>query len=184
MERMIWRTSFLLRCMLAATALGCMLAALSCTPGKRQVRIYAMGERAEAGKIVYSVLESSWRKQLGDQLSPRLPQREFLLLRLSVTNGGTVEAAVPHTTLVAPSGTEYSELTDGSGVDEWMGVLRHIKPNETQFGWVMFDAPRGDYQLRVTDDAFDPADAINALVQIPLKMESKSEALPDPKPNR
>lgn len=143
-----------------------------------------MGERAEAGKIVYSVLEATWKKQLGEAEHPRLPQKEFLLVRLSVTNGGPAEASIPAATLVAPSGAEYPELTDVAGVDDWMGVLRPLKPNETQFGWIVFDAPRGDYQLRVTDDAFDPADAIVALIQIPLKMESKTDALPEPRPAR
>jgi hypothetical protein len=161
-----------------------MMAAISCTPAKQPPRLYTMGERAEAGKIVYSVLEASWRKQLGEAGQHRLPQKEFLLVRLSVTNGGASQASIPAARLVAPSGAEYPELTDGTGVDDWMGVLRHLKPNETQFGWILFDAPRGDYQLRVTDDAFDPADAIAALIQIPLKMESKPDALPEPRPTR
>lgn len=181
---MVFRGFKPLHRVLVPIALFSSLAALSCAPGGREVRIYAMGERAPAGKLVYSVLEASWKRQLGDPVSPRMPQREFLLLRLSVTNGGAVEAAVPAATLVAASGSEYPELHDGSGVEDWLGVIRHLKPNDTDYGWIVFDAPRGDYQLRVTDDAFDPADAIVSLIQIPLKMESKSEVLPDPKLNR
>lgn len=184
MGRMVFRALKPIRRLLIPIALFSALATLSCSSGGREVRVYAMGDRAAAGKLVYSVLEASWKRQLGEQLNPRMPQKEFLLLRLSVTNGGAVEAAIPAATLVSPSGSEYPELSDGTGVDDWMGVLRHLKPNDTDFGWILFDAPRGDYQLRVTDDAFDPADAIVSLIQVPLKMESKSEALPDPKLNR
>ncbi len=167
-----------------ALALLPVMALLSCAPAKQPPRLYAMGERAEAGKISYSVLEATWKKQLGEPEHARLPQKEFLLLRISITNGGAAEASIPAATLVAPAGAEYPELTDVVGVDDWLGVLRRLKPNETQFGWIVFDAPRGDYQLRVADDAFDPADTITALIQIPVKMESKPDALPDPRPMR
>jgi len=184
MKRMnSWRASFRRRA-LGCLAAALLLAAVSCAPAKRPDRVYTMGERAEAGKIVYGVLEASWRRQLGEAEHPRLPQKEFLLVRLSITNGGAAEASVPPATLVAASGAEYPELTDGAGVEEWLGILRHLKPEETQFGWILFDAPRGDYQLRVTDDAFDPAEAAVALIQIPLKMESRTDALPEPRPSR
>jgi hypothetical protein len=52
------------------------------------------------------------------------------------------------------------------------------------FGWVAFDAPRGDYRLRVSDDAFDPADSKLALIELPLRMEAASEYLPDSRKNR
>ena len=160
------------------------LVSLACSSNRPAIRLYTMGERADAGLIVYNVLESSWRNQLGEAPTARLPHNRFLLLRLSVTNGGPQEASIPLTTLISPGGTEFTELSDGTGVDDWLGVLRRLKPNETTFGWVLFDAPRGDYQLRVSDDAFDPADAKLALIQIPLRLENKSEYLPESKPNR
>jgi hypothetical protein len=143
-----------------------------------------MGEKADAGHIVYSVLESAWKTQLGEGHSLRLPHDRFLLLRLSVTNGGPDEAGIPLTTLVSPSGKEYPELTDGAGVEDWLGVLRRLKPNETTFGWALFDAPREDYQLRVSNDAFDPANAKLALIQVPLRLEGKTEYLPPPSGKR
>lgn len=143
-----------------------------------------MGERAEAGLVVYNVLESTWKTQLGEALSARMPHDRFLLLRLSVTNGSAQEVSIPLTTLISADGREFAELSDGTGVDDWFGMLRRLKPNETTFGWVLFDAPRGDYQLRVSDDAFDPADAKLALIQIPLRLADKSDYLPESKPNR
>ena len=146
------------------------------------MRIYAMGERAEVGPLVYNVLEVTWRTQLGEGAQLRVPQNRFLLVRLSITNGSPETVSAPHTVLVSPSGTEYPELTEAEGMDDWLGLLRRLKSAETVLGWVLFDAPRGDYQLRVSDDAFDPADARLALIQVPLRLEAKSDLLPDAKP--
>jgi hypothetical protein len=168
----------------AALVVVCRLLASACSPTRTVVHLYAMGERADAGLIVYSVLESAWKTQLGEDHSPRLPRERFLLLRLGVTNGSPNEVAIPLTTLVSPEGKEYPELSDGAGVEDWLGVLRRLKSNETTFGWVLFDVPRGDYQLRVSDDAFDPADAKLALIQIPLRLEGKTDYLPRSEPNR
>ena len=161
-----------------------LVTAAACTQPKAPPRVFAMGERAEAGTLVYNVLESSWKTQLGEGVQVRVPQNRFLLLRLSVTNGGASAVSAPPTTLVSTSGAEYPELTDGEGVEDWLGVLRPLKPTETLFGWVLFDAPRGECQLRVSDDAFDPADAKLAMIQIPLRLEGHSDYLPGTKTNR
>jgi hypothetical protein len=170
-------------CGLTLAVLGCFFMS-ACAPNRTVIRSYTIGERADAGLIIYTALEAAWKSQLGQPPASRLPQDRFLLVRLRVTNSSPQEASIPLATLVAPSGKEYAELSDGEGVEEWLGVLRRLKPNETVFGWVLFDAPRGDYQLRVSDDAFDPADARMALIQIPLRLEATSDYLPETKKNR
>jgi hypothetical protein len=67
---------------------------------------------------------------------------------------------------------------NGEGVPDWLGMLRKVQPAETQTGRVVFDVPRADYQLRVTDDAFHPEDVKVALIQIPLRFESGTADLP------
>jgi hypothetical protein len=160
------------------------LLAWGCAPSRPPLHIYAMGERAEAGLLVYSVLESRWQAQIGEGGSARLPKERFLLLRVSVTNGGPNDVSVPQVTLVGPGVQSYTELSDGQGVIDFLGVLQRLKANETVYGWILFDAPRSDYQLRVTDDAFDPSEAKAALIQVPVRLESKSDFLPDVKPVR
>ena len=160
------------------------LLAWGCAPSRPPLHIYAMGERAEAGLLVYSVLESRWQAQIGEGAGARLPKERFLLLRVSVTNGGPNEVSVPQITLVGPGVQSYTELSDGQGVIDFLGVLQRLKANETVYGWILFDAPRSDYQLRVTDDAFDPSEAKAALIQVPVRLESKSDFLPDVKPVR
>jgi hypothetical protein len=153
-----------------------------CTP-RKTVRIVPMGERAEVGPFVYSVLEAQWKSQLGDQIAPRLPAHRFLLLRVSVTNGSPRVFSVPRMVLLGAAGDEYPELTDGEGVDEWFGVLRRVAPVETVTRWILFDVPRNSYHLRVSDDAFDPADVKSALIEIPIRMESSaSDYLPPSRP--
>jgi hypothetical protein len=155
-----------------------------CTSKRPVVRTYTIGERAEAGLAFYTALEAVWKSQMGEEPAVRMPQNRFLLIRMRMTNSSPQEMSVPLMHLVAPSGEEYVELSDGAGVEDWLGVIRRLKPNETLFGWVLFDAPRGDYHLRVSDDAFDPADAKVALIQIPIRLESGAEYLPEAKEDR
>ncbi len=146
--------------------------------------VYQMGERAEIGSFVYSVLEARWAQQLSDGPSPRLPRASFLLLRVSGTNGSPRNFGIPQLKLVASTGEEYPELSDGEGVTDWMGVLRGVEPLETKTRWVLFDVPRADYRLRVADDAFDPADAKTALIEVPIRLAADSDVLPRNNPVR
>ena len=140
--------------------------------------VYQMGERAEIASVVYSVLEARWVQQLGEGPSPRLPRASFLLLRVSATNGSTRHFTIPQMVLVAPTKEEHPELSEGEGVADWIGLLRGVEPLETKTGWVLFDVPHADYRLRVADDAFDPADAKTALIEVPIRLAAGSDYLP------
>jgi hypothetical protein len=144
-----------------------------------QPKLYQMGDRAEVGSLIYTVLEAEWKPQLGEVPSVRSPQHQFLLLRLSVTNSGPVESAIPDMTLQGPRSESYPELADGEGVPQWFGILRKLQPAETAYGRVLFDAPKGDYTLRVTDNVFDSEQAQVALIDVPLRFESRAIVLPD-----
>jgi|WetSurMetagenome_2_1015567.scaffolds.fasta_scaffold138337_2 hypothetical protein len=146
--------------------------------------VYQMGERAEIGSFVYSVLEARWVQQLGEEPSPRLPKASFLLLRVSATNGSTRDFTIPQMVLVAPTREEHSELSEGEGVADWMGIIRGVEPLETKTRWVLFDVPPADYRLRVADDAFDPADAKTALIEVPIRLAAGSDLLPANNPVR
>ena len=152
--------------------------------GKPVTPVYQMGERAEIGSFVYTVLEARWAQQLGDGPSPRLPRASFLLLRVSGTNGSARNFTIPQLTLVASTREEYPELSDGEGVADWIGLLRGVEPLETKARWVLFDVPRADYRLRVADDAFDPADAKTALIEVPIRLAAGSDFLPRINPVR
>jgi hypothetical protein len=163
-------------------AAGCTL--LAGCGGKPVTPVFQMGERAEIGQFVYSVLEARWVQQLGSGPSPRLPRASFLLLRVSGTNSSTRNFTVPQLVLVASTKEEHPELTDGEGVADWIGLLRGVEPLETKTRWVLFDVPRADYRLRVADDAFDPADAKTALIEVPIRLAAASDFLPGINPAR
>lgn len=138
---------------------------------------YRMGDRMQIGPLVYNVLEAQWKPQLGDMISTRIPQNRFLLLRMTITNSGGKDVSVPLLTLEDAKGNSYQELADGNGVDNWLGMLRTVKPAQTEEGWILFDVQTGSYNLRVSDGG-ETGSEQTLLIAIPLSMESMNEAQP------
>src|SRR5579862_2813092 len=115
------------RCaVLCVFVFGCVLA--GCQRQAPSRTEYPMGEKVPVGPLVYNVIESDWRTQLGDVLNVRLPQQRFLSITVSVTNGGGSDVSVPLFTLENAKGQTFLELQNGEGVDNWFGLLRTIAP--------------------------------------------------------
>lgn len=157
-------------CLLLAT-IACGLVLSGCKAQTQAKSVYPMGERATNGPIVYNVVQSVWKTQLGDLLSTRTPQNRFLLITLSATNSGGQEVALPFFTLEGPGGKEIKELENGEGVENWFGLLRTLKPAETQQGIILFDAPLTSYRLRLTDGG-EPGTEKLVWVEIPLRIDT------------
>jgi hypothetical protein len=151
------RHSFLLLTAIAVLS-GCS------SSSERKSVTYAAGDKASVDKLTYSVVDSQIFPRLGDDASPRVPQNRFYVVQISVSNSGGSEAAIPAMTLIDDAGKNYDELTDGSGVERWLGVIRRVQPNQTEQGSVIFDAPAGHYKMRLTDET----DASDVFVDIPL----------------
>lgn len=132
--------------------------------------IYQMGSKARVGALTYSVVDTSWKEALETPNGPRLPKRRFLILNISVANGGGAETAVPLLTLIDQNKREYREEEHGDGLTSWLGLLRTIDPGKTDQGQVLFDVPAGSYQLRVTSGG-DPETEVAALIDIPLRVD-------------
>jgi len=144
---------------------------------------FKMGERVTATPMTYNVVQTAWRTQLGDIFKVRVPERRFLLITLSATNGGGHPVSVPFLTLEGPNREEYKELENGDGIDNWFGLLREIAPAETKQGNVAFDVPLGSYSLRLTDGG-EPGTEKFVWVEIPLRIDTDSTVdlpLPGPK---
>ena len=154
------------------TVFGCVLTATSCgsSGGGSTGPIHQMGERVQAGILNYIVLESDWVNELPGSAGPRIPEKKFLLLRVTITNSGNREVNLPMLTLVDEQGKEIMESSEGQGVEEWLGILRTIKPAETLPGRILFDAKPLNYKLRVTDGG-DPGSEVTRLVSIPLRLQ-------------
>ena len=128
-----------------------------------------MGEAIQVGPVVYIVLDAEWQQQLSGSGAPRLPKNNFLVLRLNVTNAGNRELTIPLLQLEDEKGAEHYEVSELAGLEEWLGLLRPIKPSDTVQGRIVFDVSPANYRLRVTDGG-DPGEEVTALVEIPLKL--------------
>ena len=134
---------------------------------------YSMGERIMAGPMVYNVVQTTWRTQLGESFKVRIPDHRFLIITLSATNSGGRGLTVPFFMLVGSNGEEYHESENGAGVDNWFGLLRDIGPAQTKQGNIVFDAPLTSFRLRLTDGG-DPGTEKYVWVEIPLRMDTDS----------
>ncbi len=145
-----------------------------CGPRQAETRNeYEMGERVTVGPLTYNVVDTAWRSQLGSDFKLRLPQDRFLLITISVTNGGGKEIPVPLLALESQNGKVYQESDNGEGVDNSFGLFRNLSAAQTQQGKLLFDVPLTSYRLRVTD-AGDPGSEKFAYIKIPLRMDGDS----------
>jgi hypothetical protein len=150
------RASFALALISLALLEGC-----SSAPGKEN-KVYAAGEKAKSGPLTYTVIDTEILPQLGDDpATARTPTNRFYVVKIAVTNSSNADTPIPALTLIDDSGKTYTELGDGSGISDWMGVVRKVKPADTNIGSVAFDAPSQHYQLRLTDELESPAVSID-----------------------
>ncbi len=147
------------------------------TPGAERTS-YRMGDRVQVGTLIYNVLEADWKSQLGDGPAARVPKDRFLVLRVTVTNGGGRQASVPSFTIEDDRGRTFGEETSGEGVLQWLGVIRRIDPAQTDDGRILFDAPPASYKLHVSDETdLTQTQEKFSLIRIPLNLEGG--AIPD-----
>jgi hypothetical protein len=135
----------------------CTLPGCSSTPAK-PVRIYNSGEKVQVGRLTYSVVDVQIQPTLPNQDGagdPRVPQHRFYTVQISVSNGGNEDTPIPGLALVDDGGHVYNELPNGSGVPNWLGMVRRVSPGQTEEGDVVFDAPTAHYKLRLTDETDD-----------------------------
>lgn len=103
--------------------------------------------------------------------TPRVPDRNFLLVHILVTNGGGSEVSIPTLRLENSKGEEFVESDNGTGIDGWLGMLRRLSPAQSADGWILFDVPTNSYQLRVSNGSLEAEKA--AYITIPLTIPDK-----------
>jgi hypothetical protein len=131
---------------------------------------YKMGEKIPLGPLTYNVIQTSWRNQLGEGFKIRSPQQRFLLISISVTNGGGKEVALPLFKLETDRGESITESDNPEGVPNGIGILRSVTPAQTLQGSLLFDVPLAGYKLILTDGG-EPGLEKTAFVDIPLRMD-------------
>jgi len=129
---------------------------------------YRMGDRIVAGRLIYNVMDAQWLPQLGSGTGARVPANRFLVVRLSVMNNGGADAVVPPVTIEDKDGASFAESTDGTGVPQWIGYLRRVKPAEALAGNIVFDVPPHEYRMMLQDGSGQA----RAVVKIPLAFRS------------
>ena len=156
--------------LIASVVAGVVAGLSSCTPPKvKDNRIrHAMGQRVTVGSFTYNILEAKWEASLGEAPHVRMPQRRFLLVRLSVTNGGGSSMGFPTLALLTEGDAKISEVEDTKDVPDTLGLIRLLGPGETVIGWILFDAPQNNYLLEMTDGNVENEQ--NGLVELPLRL--------------
>lgn len=131
-------------------------------------RTFTIGSKVQVGPLIYTVVETSWQTDLSTDQGPRIPKNRFLVMRISITNSGGADAAVPLLTLKTQKGEDHLELSDVVGVPNWLGLLRRIAPGDTELGAIVFDVPMAPYLLEVSDGG-PPGEERTSLIEIPLQ---------------
>ncbi len=155
------------------------LASCSGLSSSKQPLIYAAGDKATVGPLIYTLTDAQTAEQLGDDPnSARTPRNRFYLIRVNVSNSGNDDQSIPAMTLVDESGETYNEIADGTGVANWLGVVRKVSAAQTEQGYVVFDAPIKHYRLRLND----PLDGREIAIDVPVTFvrERGSGLLPAP----
>jgi hypothetical protein len=62
---------------------------------------------------------------------------------------------IPSMALIDDGGQQYAELSDGTGVQHWLGVVRKVGAGQTEQGYVAFDAPTAHYKLKLSEEGSD-----------------------------
>lgn len=119
-----------------------------CTFKRKEIRTVPIGEKAIIGPFVYQAYDTRWPLAIGD----RTPKDRFFTVRLSIRNSSSNEAVIPTMELVDDANKSFPELTDGTGIDQWLGLSRSVAGVSTEQGTIAFDVPPKHYRLRVADE--------------------------------
>ena len=109
----------------ALLVLVCAIFASGCSKAQDAsfIGTFHMGERVQVGPLVYQVLESDWRSELGS--GGRTPKDRYMFVKLSITN--TSGRPVSPGVTIEGAGKTYTEVSeDMDKVDNWFGLLRNI----------------------------------------------------------
>ena len=138
------------------------------------VNVYRMGEKVQAGQLIYNVFETKWQAQIGEGQQARTPVHRFLLMHLTVVNSGGEPVSVPSFRLTDESGQIYPKSMEGQGIPLWLGMIRRVKPADTLEGNAVFDVEPKSYKLKL-DDGSDSGMVV--MVDLPLQFDANKPAL-------
>jgi hypothetical protein len=139
----------------------------ACGSSKPELRTFPIGQKVQAGKLSYQVIDAQWAGEVPGAKTP--PKNRILQLQILVTNSGAQEISMPFLRLLDGAGNEIPEVGEIEANPRWLGMIRRLQPSITEDGAIYFDVPVGAYKLEV----IDPTDAENehaALIEIPASL--------------
>ncbi|MGD0046718.1 MAG: hypothetical protein ABSE42_06830 [Bryobacteraceae bacterium] len=146
----------------------------SCVEHAWEVRTYSLGQKVAIGHLTYLGIVTQWLPAFGQGPGARAAQNQFLLVRLSVSNSGNSDVAVPNFSVEDSAGHRFPELSDGTGVPDWIGALRTLASNDTLVGNAAFDVAVGPYTLHILDEDGQH----EARIELPLDFQNQSVEAP------
>ncbi|MEO8097398.1 MAG: DUF4352 domain-containing protein [Acidobacteriota bacterium] len=144
-------------------------------------KTFGMGERIDIGPFTYVVVEAGWASQLGEGFQVRSARERFLVVNLSVQNNSNAEVSIPMLSVEGSNGKTFQELSDGTGLSQWLGVLRGVAPSQPLQGRIVFDVPLSSFRLRLPDGGETGYEKY-AYVDIPLRIDADQVQAPLPGP--
>lgn len=150
-----------------------MLILTACAQKPKPPRTFPLGDKITVGHLIYSAYETQWLPQFGSGPTARIPQSQFFLVRISITNSSGESITSPNLSIVDDNGNTYEELSDGTGVPQWIGYIRQINESDTRQGNLVFDVPPRHYKLRVTDEDLQRS----SLIDLPLEFTPEAPDL-------
>jgi hypothetical protein len=135
-----------------------------------------MGEKVQAGPLIYNIFETKWQGQIGEGPQVRTPTHRFLILHLTIVNSSAEALSAPPLKLVDESGRIYNESMEGQGIPLWLGMIRRLKPADTLEGNAVFDVEPKSYKLKL-DDGSESGKVV--MVDLPLQFDANKPTSPD-----
>jgi len=137
--------------------------------------IYAIGEEVSVGYWSYRCNSAEWPGMIDSGFgSLETPDAAFLVLNLSVTNNDRTASTLPPPHLIDLQGREYDESDKGVLMPGRFDVLKKLNPSVSSRGYVVFDAPRVAYLLKVSG-GFESKEY--ALIALPIPPQRGNESV-------
>lgn len=136
--------------------------------------IHAVGQSFTVGYWTYVVNGVDSQPWLPDFGRMKLcDSGNCVVVNLTVRNDDTTSSTRPIVNLVDSAGREFSE-TD-TWTDTQLSQLQQLNPGVSKRGYIYFDAPRGNYQLKVSGGY---TSGVNALVDLTSSRPAEAQASP------
>lgn len=146
-----------------------------CGPSAPVVNTFRMGDKVQAGPLIYTVIEAEWKPELGSGDKVHVPSQRFLLVHLTATNSAAEPVSIPSLTLTDDNGQIHNEAVTTADVPSLWGLVRKLKPADTMEGYILFDVEPKSYKLKL-EGGGGSSDV--ALVAMPLQFGLGKREMP------